>query len=148
MNTLVFLIPIALFLGALGLGAFLWSLKSGQYDDVEGAAWRVLDDGDERYKGIKDWQRHGSVYGVVAAKPGHQKPVGEWNEEEIIVKGSHVKVILNGTTIVDADTAEAATPKTLDGREHPGLKRDKGFIAFCGHGAHVEYKNLRLKELK
>ena len=48
MNTLIFLIPIALFLGALGLGAFLWSLKSGQYDDVEGAAWRVLDDGDDR----------------------------------------------------------------------------------------------------
>ncbi|MXN49598.1 cbb3-type cytochrome oxidase assembly protein CcoS [Shinella sp. AETb1-6] len=48
MNTLIFLIPIALFLGALGLAAFLWSLKSGQYDDVEGAAWRVLDDGDDR----------------------------------------------------------------------------------------------------
>ena len=48
MNTLIFLIPIALFLGALGLGAFLWSLKSGQSDDVEGAAWRVLDDGDDR----------------------------------------------------------------------------------------------------
>ena len=48
MNTLIFLIPIAIFLGALGLGAFLWSLKSGQYDDVEGAAWRVLDDGDDK----------------------------------------------------------------------------------------------------
>ncbi|MDP9592454.1 UNVERIFIED_ORG: cbb3-type cytochrome oxidase maturation protein [Shinella zoogloeoides] len=48
MNTLIFLIPIALFLGVLGLAAFLWSLKSGQYDDVEGAAWRVLDDGDDR----------------------------------------------------------------------------------------------------
>ena len=48
MNTLIFLIPIALFLGALGLGAFLWSLKSGLYDDVEGAAWRVLDDGDDK----------------------------------------------------------------------------------------------------
>lgn len=48
MNTLIFLIPIALFLGALGLGAFLWSLKSGQYDDVEGAAWRVLDDGEDK----------------------------------------------------------------------------------------------------
>ena len=48
MNGLIFLIPIALFLGALGLGAFLWSLKSGQYDDVEGAAWRVLDDGDDK----------------------------------------------------------------------------------------------------
>jgi cbb3-type cytochrome oxidase maturation protein len=48
MNTLIYLIPIALLLGGLGLAAFLWSLKTGQYDDVEGAAWRVLDDGDDR----------------------------------------------------------------------------------------------------
>jgi len=44
MNMLIYLIPIALFLGALGLFAFLWSLKSGQYDDLEGASWRVLRD--------------------------------------------------------------------------------------------------------
>jgi cbb3-type cytochrome oxidase maturation protein len=44
MNALVFLIPIALGLGGIGLAAFLWSLKSGQYDDLEGAAWRVLED--------------------------------------------------------------------------------------------------------
>ncbi len=42
MTTLVYLIPIALFLGALGLGAFLWALRSGQYDDLDGAAVRVL----------------------------------------------------------------------------------------------------------
>ncbi|MEZ5871220.1 MAG: cbb3-type cytochrome oxidase assembly protein CcoS [Nitratireductor sp.] len=46
MNGLLFLIPIALFLGALGLAAFLWTLKSGQYDDLDGAAWRILDDED------------------------------------------------------------------------------------------------------
>ncbi|QRM55764.1 cbb3-type cytochrome oxidase assembly protein CcoS [Sinorhizobium sp. BG8] len=46
MNTLVFLIPIALFLGGLGLAAFLWALRSGQYEDIEGAAWRVLEDDD------------------------------------------------------------------------------------------------------
>jgi cbb3-type cytochrome oxidase maturation protein len=44
MNALVFLIPIALGLGGLGLAAFLWSLKSGQYDDLEGASWRILED--------------------------------------------------------------------------------------------------------
>lgn len=44
MNALVFLIPIALGLGGLGLAAFLWSLKSGQYDDLQGASWRILDD--------------------------------------------------------------------------------------------------------
>jgi len=44
MNVLLFLIPTALFLGALGLAAFLWSLKSGQYSDLDGAAWRALND--------------------------------------------------------------------------------------------------------
>lgn len=46
MDVLIYLIPIALLLGGLGLGAFLWSLKSGQYDDLEGAKWRILDDDD------------------------------------------------------------------------------------------------------
>lgn len=44
MTNLVILIPVALFLGGLGLAAFLWSLKSGQYDDLDGAAERVLFD--------------------------------------------------------------------------------------------------------
>ncbi len=47
MNGLLILIPVALFLGALGLGAFIWSLRSGQYDDLEGAAWRILQDDDK-----------------------------------------------------------------------------------------------------
>lgn len=46
MNMLVVLIPVALGLGGLGLAAFLWSLRSGQYEDLDGAAWRILDDGD------------------------------------------------------------------------------------------------------
>jgi cbb3-type cytochrome oxidase maturation protein len=44
MTNLLILIPVALALGALGLAAFLWALKTGQYDDLEGAATRVLDD--------------------------------------------------------------------------------------------------------
>ena len=47
MNALLYLIPIALFLGLLGLAAFLWSLRSGQYDDLDGAAQRILFDDDE-----------------------------------------------------------------------------------------------------
>lgn len=46
MNVLIFLIPIAIGLGLLGLFAFMWTLKSGQYDDLEGAKWRILDDDD------------------------------------------------------------------------------------------------------
>ncbi|MBA4798808.1 cbb3-type cytochrome oxidase assembly protein CcoS [Rhizobium sp. TH135] len=48
MNMLIFLIPIALFLGGLGLFAFLWSLKSGQYEDLDGAAWRVISESDDK----------------------------------------------------------------------------------------------------
>ncbi|MGI9434531.1 MAG: cbb3-type cytochrome oxidase assembly protein CcoS [Geminicoccaceae bacterium] len=49
MSNLVYLIPIALFLGGLGLAAFLWALRDGQFDDLDGAAERVLfDDDDER----------------------------------------------------------------------------------------------------
>jgi cbb3-type cytochrome oxidase maturation protein len=47
MSNLLLLIPIALFLGLLGLAAFLWSLRSGQFDDMEGAANRILFDDDD-----------------------------------------------------------------------------------------------------
>lgn len=56
MDVLVYLIPIALFLGLLGLGAFLWSLKSGQYDDMAGNAERILFD-DDAPKKREDAQR-------------------------------------------------------------------------------------------
>jgi len=42
MEVLVFLVPLAITLGALGLVAFLWSLRNGQYDDLDGAAWRAI----------------------------------------------------------------------------------------------------------
>ena len=48
MSNLLLLIPLALFLGLLGLAAFLWSLKSGQFDDMEGAANRILFDDDDQ----------------------------------------------------------------------------------------------------
>jgi cbb3-type cytochrome oxidase maturation protein len=48
MSSLVYLVPLALVLGAAALGAFLWSLKSGQYEDLDGAAERILLDDDER----------------------------------------------------------------------------------------------------
>ena len=46
MNVLVFLVPAALALGGLGLAAFLWAMRSGQFDDLDGAAWRAISDDD------------------------------------------------------------------------------------------------------
>lgn len=48
MTILTYLIPVALFLGALGLGGFLWALKSGQYEDLDGAAERILIDPEDK----------------------------------------------------------------------------------------------------
>jgi cbb3-type cytochrome oxidase maturation protein len=47
MEVLIFLVPMALALGLLGLAGFLWSLKTGQYDDLDGAAWRAINDDDD-----------------------------------------------------------------------------------------------------
>ena len=47
MEVLIYLVPLALMLGLAGLAAFLWSLKSGQYDDLDGAAWRAIMDDDD-----------------------------------------------------------------------------------------------------
>jgi hypothetical protein len=87
------------------------------------------------------------VYGIMPAKRGFLKPVGEWNYEEVTVKGSKIKVVLNGTTILDGDLAEATKNGTLDKKDHPGLKRRKGYIGFLGHGSTVWFRNIRIKDL-
>ncbi len=113
-----------------------------------GMELQILDDTADKYKNLKPYQYHGSIYGVVAAKRGHLKPVGQWNFEEVIANDRQITVNLNGVTIVDADIDKTATPATIDGRNHPGLKRDKGHIGFLGHGDRLEFRNIRIRELK
>lgn len=112
-----------------------------------GMELQILDNEDPIYKNLEIYQYHGSVYGVIPAKRGFLKPVGEWNEQEVYVKGNHIKITLNGTVILDGDIAEASKNGTLDKRDHPGLKNEKGHIAFLGHGNEVKFKNIRIKEL-
>jgi hypothetical protein len=114
----------------------------------QGMELQILDNTADKYKKLKPYQYHGSVYGVVPAKRGYLKPVGDWNYQEVIAKGNQITVKLNGTTIVDADIKKDSTPRTKDGRNHPGLLRKKGFIAFCGHGDKLAFRNLRIKALK
>jgi hypothetical protein len=107
---------------------------------------QILDDGHEKYKGkIRSEQHHGSIYDVIPARTGFLKPAGEWNEEEIMAKGSRIRVTLNGVIILDADLNDVREEATL--KKHPGLKNKSGHIGFLGHGSLLEFRNIRIKAL-
>ncbi len=121
---------------------------------------QILDHDAPAYKGwLKDYQVHGSIYGVVPAKRLKHKPLGEWSTEEIIVEGDHIKVTVNGEVITDADIRKACkghnvapdgsdvNPYTIDGHNHPGMFNYKGRISFCGHGAGLKIRNVRILDL-
>jgi len=108
---------------------------------------QILDNNAPIYANLKKYQYHGSVYGVIPSKRGYLKPVGEWNSEDIIVKGDQFKVILNGEVILDGNVKESSKNGTLDHKDHPGLKRHNGHIGFLGHGSELKFKNIRIKEL-
>ena len=112
------------------------------YDGIE---LQIIDNTAERYEDIKPWQRHGSLYHVFPARTGFLRPVGEWNEQEVIARGTRVKVILNGVTILDVDTDGVMDAALL--AEHPGLQRRSGHIGFLGHNEPVEFRNVRIKDL-
>jgi cbb3-type cytochrome oxidase maturation protein len=75
MTALAWLIPIALLLGGLGLGAFLWSLRSGQFDDLEGAGYRILED--DPQDAAQDVLRRKPGGGNPGATPGGDAPRAE-----------------------------------------------------------------------
>jgi hypothetical protein len=115
---------------------------------------QVLDDGGSQYTSLHPYQYHGSIYGMVAPKRGFQKPVGEWNSEEITAKGRQITVKLNGTTIVDANLDDVKDEEMLKAHRalskpegSRGIANTKGHIGLLGHGARVEFRHLRIKEL-
>lgn len=108
-----------------------------------GVEVQVLDDTHAKYAELKPWQYHGSVYGVVPSHRGYLRPVGEWNFEEVTVKGTRYTVVLNGTTIVDADVATLSS--NLE--QHPGKDSREGHFGFCGHGDAVEFRAIAIKRL-
>jgi hypothetical protein len=106
---------------------------------------QVLDDGDPKYADLDPRQAHGSAYGMVAAKRGHLKPVGQWNEQEVTVRGSTIVVVLNGTTILDADLSTVTS--FMADSPHPGKDRTEGYFGFAGHNDPVAFRNIRIREL-
>jgi hypothetical protein len=109
---------------------------------------QVLDDNYEKVRGkIDPRQAHGSAYGMVAAARGYQHPIGEWNFEEVTVKGSTIKVELNGSVILDCDLSKVDMETVMAKSKHPGATRTSGFFGFAGHSDPVEFKNIFIKKL-
>ena len=109
---------------------------------------QVLDDNYDKVKGKLDpRQVHGSAYGMVGAQRGYQRPIGEWNYQEVTVKGSNLKVELNGFVILDADLSKVDMATVMGKSAHPGKDRKNGFFGFAGHGDAVGFRALAIKSL-
>ncbi len=122
---------------------------AGQGDPAyKGMELQVLDNTAKKWAKLKDYQYHGSLYGLVPAKRGFLKPVGEWNKEVVTVKGPKVKVELNGTVIMEANLDDLVSKLEKSHKHREGAQRRKGKICFCGHGDIVSYRNIRIKEFK
>ncbi len=113
-----------------------------------GMELQILDNSAPKFQELEVYQYHGSIYGVVPAKRGYLRPVGEWNFQQVRAHSRRITIRLNGETIVDADIDDAGTPQTMDGIDHPGLKRDRGHIGFLGHGSRVSFRNIWIKEIE
>lgn len=111
--------------------------------DHRGDRYHVKTEDGKRVTTLKEWQVHGSIYGVFPAKTGYLKPLDEWNKQTVICIEDHVKVILNGAVILDA-YLDKLTP--VDHKKHPGLKSRQGHIQFAGHNDHIEFRNIRVAD--
>ena len=112
---------------------------------LEGFELQVLDSEDPKYAQLDPRQFHGSVYGLAPAHRGYLRPTGEWNFQQVTVRGSKVKVELNGTTILDADLSQVTESK--DGAVPPGARRKNGHFGFAGHNDPVAFRNISIREL-
>jgi hypothetical protein len=123
-----------------GLGIHFPGEGDGAYTGME---LQILDNSAEKYKDLKDYQFHGSMYTLAPAKREGLKPPGEWNNQRVSVLGSEVKVVLNGKDILAANLDELAAKHP----KHEGVKRRSGHIAFLGHGDKVSLRNIKIVEV-
>lgn len=113
-----------------------------------GMELQILDDSiaEKKYGKLRPTQFHGSIYDVVPAKRGALKGPGQWNAQEVACSGRNVKVTLNDQVILDANLNNIQDGAVL--LKHPGLLRDRGHIGFLGHNDYVEFRNIRIMEVK
>lgn len=126
--------------GNNGLGIHYPGTGDGAYTGME---IQVLDNTAEKYKDLKEYQFHGSLYTLAPAEKTGLKPVGEWNHQRVSVLGPAVTVELNGKTILKANLDELAASHP----DHQGVKRRAGHIAWLGHGDRVAFRNVEIAEI-
>jgi hypothetical protein len=107
---------------------------------------QVLDDTAKQYATLDKRQYNGSAYGMAPAHRGYLRPVGEWNFEEVTVKGPTIKVELNGTLILDCDLSKVTD--YMANKAHPGKERTSGHFGFAGHNDPVAFRSVRIKPLQ
>ncbi len=108
---------------------------------------QVLDNTADKYAKLHPAQYHGSAYGMAAAARGYQRPVGEWNFQQVTVVGTNITVELNGTLILSTDLAKVDKPM-YDLAKFKGRLRKSGFFGFAGHGDPVAFRNVSIREIK
>jgi hypothetical protein len=127
-------------------GIYLRAPESGHISRV-GMEIQILDDHHPDYAKIDFYQYTGSIYHVVPPTRRAGKPAGQWNTMTIRAQGKRVVVALNGHRIVDADLERCREDPAV-AREHPGLARTTGRVGLQSHTDRVEFRNIRIKELK
>lgn len=157
--------------GNNGLGIRTKLNGGGAYDGM--CELQLLDDGGSEYYDakakrdlLKPYQYTGSVYGIVpslrdnvnkqiwgkdqffAGGGSYVRRSGMWNFEEVKVVGEEIEVYLNGYLVTKADlSGYRGDGDTPDGKRHPGLHNRRGRLCWMGHGHHVMFKNIRIREL-
>jgi hypothetical protein len=106
---------------------------------------QVLDDNAPKHAKLDVRQYNGSVYGMIPAHRGYDRPIGEWNFMEVAVTGHKIRVELNGTRIVDGDVSTLTD--FMGNKKHPGKDRLTGHFGFAGHNDPVAFRNIRIKPL-
>lgn len=132
----------------------------------EGMEIQILDHDDPLYQGhnygysgLRPYQDHGGVYGIHIPKHIDFGPIKQWHTEEIKAVGDQITVTVDGQVVTDVNIRDAVqghnvapdgakrNPYTLDHQNHPGLFNKEGYISFCGHGAGVKFRNIRVLDL-
>jgi hypothetical protein len=107
----------------------------------QGMEIQLIDDAN--WPNLRPSQFTGSIYDVVAPSVHVSRQIGHWNEMHITAQGRHVRVVLNGTMLVDANLDDHKDRAD----KHPGLMRTKGHLGLQSHSSRVEFRNLYVKDL-